>query len=629
MNYFIDDYKLNGNKFYIKGWAHYNNYKIIIETKKESIALNKYFSRYDICLLFNEPVENNAYGYQEEITFKEKSNKFNIYLITNNQKILLLKINNSKLAKLNNKVENVLKNIKRKINFLWREYHFLVPPYMLKNYLRLIFKKSSQVTVYNPNINSEYNEWLNKQFYPLTNEKPSVKIIGKKFKSNSYKSYDNKEFANELLMINDKYVCLINGEIIIAPGFYSAINDFLNDDYDLIYFDNDQIINKTYQNPIFKPDWSIDTLMGINYIGNCIIIKKDLVIDDDIYLNLLNLRLKNIKVKHIPKILYHDCGKVLNGSNSLKKYLKANEINASVIPNLDGITNTVIYKVNYDAKISIIIPTKDHVDILKKCIDSIYNISTYRNFEIIVVNNNSVKTETQLFLDNYQKVKDNFKYFNINSEFNYSYLNNEAVKKATGDYILLLNNDMEVITSNWLEIMLGYASLKHIGAVGAKLIFPDNTIQHAGIIMGKGGLAGHAHYKESRYAISRQYELSIPYNYSACTAACLMVKKAKFNEVNGLEETLKVAFNDVDFNLKLLKAGYYNVFLPNVELYHYESKSRGLDNSEEKQKRFISEWQIIANKWSSYISHDPFYNDNFDKNIDYMIANNGGINDKR
>ena len=268
--------------------------------------------------------------------------------------------------------------------------------------------------------------------------------------------------------------------------------------------------------------------------------------------------------------------------------------------------------------VSIIIPTKDHADILENCLKSIYKLSTYQNYEIIVIDNNSEKEETFALLKTYAKNK-NFRYQRIECEFNYSYLNNEAVKMAKGEYVILLNNDIEVITPNWLELMLSYASLKSTGTVGAKLLFPDDTIQHAGIIMGKGGLAGHAHYGKNKDYISPQYELKMPYDVSACTAACLMVSKNKFNEVNGLEEKLKVAFNDVDFNLKLLDKGYNNIFLPNVLLYHYESKSRGLDTTPEKQKRFVQEWALVEEKWKKYIEHDPFYNDNFSKNDDYML----------
>ena len=264
--------------------------------------------------------------------------------------------------------------------------------------------------------------------------------------------------------------------------------------------------------------------------------------------------------------------------------------------------------------VSIIIPTKDHADILEQCLKSIYTLTTYKNYEIIVIDNNSEEKETFELLKKYSK-NSNFICKRIECEFNYSYLNNEAVKIAKGEYVLLLNNDIEVITPNWLELMLSYASLDHIGTVGAKLLFPDNTIQHAGIIIGKGGLAGHSHYGKSKDYTSSQYELKIPYDVSACTAACLMVSKKKFNEVNGL----KVAFNDVDFNLKLLDKGYNNIFLPNVSLYHYESKSRGLDTTSEKQKRFVQEWAYVEEKWDKYLKHDKFYNDNFSKNDDYML----------
>ena len=207
----------------------------------------------------------------------------------------------------------------------------------------------------------------------------------------------------------------------------------------------------------------------------------------------------------------------------------------------------------------------------------------------------------------------------VNIEFNYSKINNFAVNKANGEYIVLLNNDTEIISPDWLNIMVGYASQSHVGAVGTKLLFPDDTIQHAGIVMGKGGLAGHINYGKPRNYQSYRWDLKIPYDYAGCTAACLMFSRKKYDEVGGLEETLEVAFNDVDFNLKLLTKGYYNVFLPGVELYHYESKSRGLDTTPEKQKRFASEWSYMKEKWNDIIEKDPYYNDNYSRNEDYML----------
>ena len=197
--------------------------------------------------------------------------------------------------------------------------------------------------------------------------------------------------------------------------------------------------------------------------------------------------------------------------------------------------------------------------------------------------------------------------------------NNIAVEKATGEYIVLLNNDTEVITGDWLKIMVGYAMQKHIGAVGPKLLYPDETVQHGGVILGLGGVASHAYIGATRDDFGMYGRLRVPYNYSACTAACLMIKKTKFLEVGGLEENLKVAYNDIDFNIKLLEKGYYNVFLPNVELLHYESKSRGLDTTSEKYKRFQLEEKYMYDKWKNKLTEDRFYNPNFSKKGWFML----------
>lgn len=611
MNFNIDEYKINGNRIYINGWAHFDDYKILLVSNNEEHTIEQYDSRYDICMLFHEKIDNNKYGFKEEICFKNKIKVLNIYLVNRNEKIQLSKIDNRKVFIFLRKIKKILGKIKRMIKFLWREYHFLVPPTMIKKYIKMILKKKKDTILYNPNIDSEYNEWLNTQNYLSEIDNKEITIIN-----------NNKEYKN-LNKVKTKYVCLNKGNIDFVNGYFAEINKYINDNYDLIYYDNDKKIKSKYANPFFKPEWSNDTLLGGNYIGNSFIIKtsllKKLKVDEfELYLILLKLRNKKLKIKHISKILYHDGNENKNEVKILKRYLEEEKIDAEIISNPDGITNTVNYTLKDKPLISIIIPTKDHADILEQCLKSIYNISTYKNFEIIVIDNNSTEKETFNLLKKYDK-KNNFRYMRLECEFNFSYLNNEAVKLAKGDYILLLNNDIEVITPNWLELMLGYASQKNVGAVGAKLLFPDNTIQHAGIIMGKGGLAGHAHYAKSRNYISPQYELKVPYDYSACTAACLMVSKKKYKEVKGLEEQLKVAFNDVDFNLKLLDHGYNNVFLPNVELYHYESKSRGLDTTPEKQKRFIQEWSYIKDKWEKYLDHDPYYNDNFSKNDDYML----------
>lgn len=623
MNYNIDDFKINNNKIYINGWAHFEKYKIIIQSGEENKYLDNYTSRYDINMLFHEKIEDNLYGFKQEVEFNNKIKKVNIYIITNDEKILIRTIDNRKIINYIRNIKKILGKVKRIIMFLWREYHFLVPPKMWGKYFKIIFNRKQKLEVFNPEIDSEYNTWLTRQTYLKDdNKKKNITIVGTE--KHDYIDYVIENNLKKIISkINTDYVCLIEGNIKFINYFYSELNSVLDKNYDLIYFDNDLIRNNKYCSPNLKPDWSRDTLLGVNYIGNCIVIKKSILKkyadnNSSIYQILLNLIGKTNNIMHISKIMYHDYGNIKNEIKEVEKYLEKNNIKAKVKKNTDGITNTISYEIIKKPLVSIIIPTKDHADILDNCLKSIYEKTTYKNFEIILIDNNSTEKETFNLIKKYEK-KSNFKSKRIECEFNYSYLNNEAVKISKGDFIVLLNNDIELISGDWLEKMLGYAQQPHIGAVGAKLIFEDNTIQHAGIIMGKGGLAGHAHYGKDRNFISHQFELKIPYDYSACTAACLMVEKKKYKEVNGLEEKLKVAFNDVDFNLKLLEKGYNNIFLPNVMLYHYESKSRGLDTTPEKQKRFVQEWSFITNKWDKYIKHDKFYNDNFSKDYDYML----------
>ena len=623
MNYNIDDFKINNNKIYINGWAHFEKYKIIIQSGEENKYLDNYTSRYDINMLFHEKIEDNLYGFKQEVEFNNKIKKVNIYIITNDEKILIRTIDNRKIINYIRNIKKILGKVKRIIMFLWREYHFLVPPKMWGKYFKIIFNRKQKLEVFNPEIDSEYNTWLTRQTYLNDdNKKKNITIVGTE--KHDYIDYVIENNLKKIISkINTDYVCLIEGNIKFINYFYSELNSVLDKNYDLIYFDNDLIRNNKYCSPNLKPDWSRDTLLGVNYIGNCIVIKKSILKkyadnNSSIYQILLNLIGKTNNIMHISKIMYHDYGNIKNEIKEVEKYLEKNNIKAKVKKNTDGITNTISYEIIKKPLVSIIIPTKDHADILDNCLKSIYEKTTYKNFEIILIDNNSTEKETFNLIKKYEK-KSNFKSKRIECEFNYSYLNNEAVKISKGDFIVLLNNDIELISGDWLEKMLGYAQQPHIGAVGAKLIFEDNTIQHAGIIMGKGGLAGHAHYGKDRNFISHQFELKIPYDYSACTAACLMVEKKKYKEVNGLEEKLKVAFNDVDFNLKLLEKGYNNIFLPNVMLYHYESKSRGLDTTPEKQKRFVQEWSFITNKWDKYIKHDKFYNDNFSKDYDYML----------
>ena len=478
----------------------------------------------------------------------------------------------------------------------------------------------------------------------LTEYKNKDKRIKVKYRSEN--GHISRTTNDALKMATGDFVALMDDDDLLTPDALYKIVSVLNKNksLDLIYSDEDKLNPKgLYCDPNFKPDFSPDTLLSLNYICHLVVLRRKIVEevggftvglegaqDHDL---LLKVTEKTNKIYHIPEILYH--WRMIEGSTSMtisnKSYAtdkgKLAIENALARRNIKGTVEkdelSTYYRVYYtyekEPKISIIIPTRDYVDILKTCIDSIYEKTNYKNYEIIIANNDSKEKKTLDFFDEYKKKYKNFKVVDCIMEFNYSRINNIAVEKATGEYIVLLNNDTEVITGDWLKIMVGYAMQKHIGAVGPKLLYPDETVQHGGVILGLGGVASHAYIGATRDDFGMYGRLRVPYNYSACTAACLMIKKTKFLEVGGLEENLKVAYNDIDFNIKLLEKGYYNVFLPNVELLHYESKSRGLDTTSEKYKRFQLEEKYMYDKWKSKLTEDRFYNPNFSKKGWFML----------
>lgn len=268
--------------------------------------------------------------------------------------------------------------------------------------------------------------------------------------------------------------------------------------------------------------------------------------------------------------------------------------------------------------ISIVIPNKDHAADLKRCITSILEKSTYENYEIVIVENGS---ETKEIFEYYTSLKeyDNIRVVTYEEPedqdgFNYSAVNNFGVKQTKGDYILFLNNDTEVITVNWMEELLMYAQREDVGAAGAKLYYGNKTIQHAGVVLQLGAhrTAGHSHYGQSRENLGYMGRLCYAQNVSAVTGACLLVKKSLFKEVGGLDESFAISLNDVDFCLKLREKGLLNVFTPFAELYHYESVSRGLDDSGEKAERYNRESAHFREKWKNVLEKgDPYYNPNF------------------
>lgn len=404
----------------------------------------------------------------------------------------------------------------------------------------------------------------------------------------------------------------------------------------VIYTDEDKTdeTGKTFFNPNFKPDFNIDLLRSCNYICHMFVVEKSLVekvgLFDPAYNGAQDYDFifrcveQADGIHHIPRVLYHwRAHKVstaeipeskLYAFNAGRRAIEAHLKRVGLAASVEDGQNLGQYQVSYAIKgnplVSIVIPNKDHIEDLKKCMKAIDDKSTYRNYEYIIVENNSEKQET---FDYYKKLetRDDVCVLYWPDEFNYSKINNFGVEHARGEYILLLNNDTEIINADCIGQMLGYCQREDVGIVGARLYYEDNTIQHAGVIIGYGGIAGHAFVTLREEDGLYQARTMVACDYSAVTAACLMTKKSIYQEVGGLEPGFKVAFNDVDFCLKVRRAGKLVVYVPQATLYHYESKSRGLEDTPEKQARFSNEMEFFLKRWPDILANgDPFYNVN-------------------
>jgi len=444
-----------------------------------------------------------------------------------------------------------------------------------------------------------------------------------------------KDSKIEKLESRADYILYLGSRDTLAPNVLSALAKEIekSSNLELIYSDEDYIDeNSKRYNPYFKPSWSLDLFLSYNYIGSLWCLKRELFnkinrgfdfSQASQYSLLLSaiFSIKETQISHIPKVLYHRRVKRLDKRvfpaqitskeaysvlNSFKKEIGAISIEEGLF---EGSC-----RVKYPIKeppplVTIIIPTKDKLYLLKRCIDSILQKSTYKNYEILIVDNQSQELNTLEYLRDISK-NSKVKVLEYNHPFNYSAINNYAVSKARGEVLILLNNDIEVITPSWIEEMLQHALRSEIGAVGAMLYYDNFTIQHAGVVLGLGGVAGHSHKYFPKDSLGYFGRLKATQNYSAVTGACLMVKKSHFLEVGGLEESLKVAFNDVDFCLKLLERGYKNLWTPYAELFHHESKSRGADDTPKKKKRFESEVEYMKKRWGNLLLNDRYYNPN-------------------
>lgn len=444
-------------------------------------------------------------------------------------------------------------------------------------------------------------------------------------------------------MATGNYIALFDHDDLLHPCvLFAYMQAICEKDADYIYCDEATFKGNSINHMItmhFKPDYAPDNLLANNYICHFSVFSRELLESGELFRSqfdgsqdhdmILRLTAKAKHIVHIPRILYY--WRSHKGSVASSIDAKTYAIDAAKGAVADHLTKlgyrnfeiestrafATIFRIKYELTsrplVSIIIPNKDHVDDLSRCVESIINLSTYDNYEIVIVENNSETAEIRTYYEEISR-HPRVQVVEYKGDFNYSKINNFGVQYAKGEYLLLLNNDTEVITPDWMEELLMYAMRKDVGVVGAKLYYPDKTIQHAGIVIGLGAhrTAGHTHYRIPEANVGYMGRLCYAQDVTAVTGACMMVSKALYEELGGLDESFTVALNDVDFCLRVREKGFLNIFTPFAELYHYESKSRGSDKKDERALRYQQESDRFRVKWADALAKgDPYYNPNF------------------
>ena len=448
------------------------------------------------------------------------------------------------------------------------------------------------------------------------------------------------EASNSALeLASGEYVGLLDHDDELRPHTLLEMVETMraHPDAALLYSDEDKIDAQGSRfDPNFKPDWNLDLLLSQNYVCHFTVIRTDLVRavdgfrkgfegsqDHDLVLRCTE-RLQPAQIRHIPKVLYH--WRAIPGSTALTRDAKDYASSAgarAVAGHLDrchpGARAEELshghYRVHWPLpdpvpKVSLIIPTRDRVELLRMCVESILDKTTYPDFELVVVDNQSTEAEALEYLAELEQ-RANVNVLRYDAPFNYSAINNWAVRQCDGAVIGLVNNDIEVISRDWLEEMVSQAIRPDVGAVGAMLYYPNDTIQHAGVALGVHGVAAHLYAGMPRGYPGHGGRARVAQTLSAVTGACLLVRRDRYEEVGGLDDALEVAFNDIDFCLRLRKAGYRNIWTPFAELYHHESASRGSEDTEEKRQRFAREIDLMQERWGPQLQCDPAYNLNF------------------
>lgn len=491
-------------------------------------------------------------------------------------------------------------------------------------------------------------------------QKKDCRLTGKGQSRIVYKKLEQNEGIagntnQAIAMVTGDYIAFLDHDDVITPdALYEMAARIVSGQEkkqapDMLYSDEDKTDSMTtkFMDPHFKPDFNLDLLRSNNYITHFLVVSRKLLekaggIRSDYdgaqdYDFVLRCTEQAEKIEHIAKILYHWRVHELStaggggtkdyaadaGKRALEDHLSRLGVKASVETTQYFGFYRIRYELTEKPLVSIIIPNKDEIESLEKCLRAIQK-STYSNYEVIIVENNSEKEETFSY---YKKIEsDQIHVVFYPDGFNYSKLNNFGVAHAKGDYYVLMNNDIEVLHEDWIEQMLSNCERKEVGIVGARLYYPDNTIQHAGLVIGIGGslrgIGANLYQGMRRERSGYLHRAAFQMDYSAVTAALMMVKKEVYEQVHGFEEELSVAFNDVDFCLRVRELGYLIVYDPLVEAYHYESKSRGAEDSPEKVARFQTEIEFMRNRWENLLKKgDPNYNINFSRvRADYSLG---------
>lgn len=465
-----------------------------------------------------------------------------------------------------------------------------------------------------------------------------TRVLYQRLKENKGISWNTNQ---AIAMASGDFIMLSDHDDVLEKNAVYEIVKAINTDpkkVDIVYTDEDKVTmdGKQYFEPNFKPEFNLDFFRSSNYICHIFVVRRTVLDQAGLFRSeydgaqdfdlILRCTEKARIIRHVPKVLYHWRSHPASTAENPDSKMYAFEAGRKALQehyNRLGIDAKAYrtevfgrYRTEYALQgsplVSIIIPNKDHVDDLDKCLKSVCGTSTYRNYEIVVVENNSTEEETFRYYEQIQCLYKNLRVINWKKEFNYAAIHNFAVPNCRGEYLLLLNNDTSIITPDWMEQMLQYAQRDDVGAVGAKLYFPDDTVQHAGVVIGMGGVAGHIFSGTPRAEYGYQARLISAQDLSAVTAACMMIPKKIYEAAGGFDERYKVAFNDVDLCMKIRSLNKKIVFTPYAELYHYESKSRGKEEeTSSKMQRFQQEVKLFKEKWPEILKNgDPYYSVN-------------------